>query len=128
MPVDIIEPCGFALGDRTLRRAALDYVELATLKTHASWAAFLAARPPGRLVLLSTKAALPHVNFAFRPEDTLLLGQESAGVPDAVRAAVDASVRIVMAPGRRSLNVALAAALVLGEALRQTGQYPIEAG
>jgi len=94
---------------------------MAEVVRHASWTAF---RPAGRLVLLTTKATDPYTGFAFRPDDTLLLGRESAGVPDAVHAAAAARLRIPMRPGLRSVNVALAAAMVLGEALRQTNGFP----
>ncbi|HKR19038.1 MAG TPA: tRNA (cytidine(34)-2'-O)-methyltransferase [Stellaceae bacterium] len=121
--VDIIEPCGFVLDDRRLKRAAMDYLARAEVARHASWTAFQQSRP-GRLVLLSTKARLPYHRFAFARDDVLLLGRETAGVPPEVAEAVDASVLIPMRPGLRSLNVALAAALVLGEALRQTALLP----
>ena len=125
-PIDLIEPCGFVLSDRRLRRAGMDYLESVEMVRHRSWGAFQRARAEGagRLVLLTTKSAQPYVAFAYRPADTLLLGQESAGVPEEVHAAADAHVRIPMAPGMRSLNVALAAAIVLAEALRQTGGLP----
>jgi tRNA (cytidine/uridine-2'-O-)-methyltransferase len=126
IPVDLIEPCGFLLDDRHLRRAGLDYVARATLTRHASWAAFLAARPEGRLVLLTTRGSLAYHRFAFRPDDTLLLGRESAGAPEAVHRAADARLRIPLRPGLRSLNVALAGAMALGEALRQTDGFPTE--
>ena len=122
--VDLIEPCGFLLSDRHVRRAGLDYRDLVRLTRHASWAAFLAARPPGRLVLLTTKASRSHLDFDFAADDTLLLGRESAGVPDAVHQACDARLRVPMVRGARSLNVALAAAIVLGETLRRTGGFP----
>lgn len=124
--VDIIEPCGFLLDDRRLRRAGMDYLAAVELARHASWARFLEARPPGRLVLLTTRGDILYHRFAFRPEDTLLLGRESAGVPEAVHEAADARVRVPLRPGARSLNVALAAAVVLGEAMRQTGLLPGE--
>lgn len=122
--VDIIEPCGFVWDDRRLRRAGMDYLELARVCRHPSWSAYLAARPPGRLILLSTRAATSHVSFAFHADDILLLGRESAGVPDDVHAQADQRLRIPMAGGTRSLNVAISAALVLGEGLRQTGGFP----
>ena len=122
--VDIIEPCGFLLDDRRLRRAGLDYAAQATLSRHASWADYLAARAPGRLLLLTTQGEAPYHRFAYRPDDTLLLGRETAGAPPAVHAAADARIRVPLRPGLRSLNVALAAAIVLGEALRQTGGLP----
>jgi len=118
--VDIIEPCGFLWDDRRLKRAGLDYLELAARTHHASWAHFLASHAPGRLLLLTSKGDVAYHRFAFRPDDTLLLGRESAGVPEAVHARVEARLVVPMRPGARSLNVALAAALVLGEALRQT--------
>ncbi|PKU23917.1 tRNA (cytidine(34)-2'-O)-methyltransferase [Telmatospirillum siberiense] len=122
--VDVIEPCGFVWDDRRLRRAGMDYLELAQLRRHESWTAFLGNRPAGRLVLLSTRADAPHFSFAFRPDDILLLGRESAGVPDEVHDLADERLRIPMVAGARSLNVALSAALVLGEALRQTDGFP----
>jgi len=121
--VDIIEPCGFLITDKGLRRAGMDYLELANYRRHDSWAAFAAQRQ-GRLVLLSSKASHPYTEFVFAPDDVLLLGRESAGVPDSVRDAADARLRIPLMPGLRSLNVAVAAAMVLGEALRQTEGFP----
>lgn len=121
--VDIIEPCGFVLDDRRLKRAAMDYLDRVAVVRHASWDAFRRSRQ-GRLVLLSTKASLPYHRFAFGRDDVLLLGRETAGVPREVAEAVDASVVIPMRSGLRSLNVALAAAVVLGEALRQTALLP----
>ncbi len=128
IPVDIIEPCGFLLDDRRLRRAGLDYVARAAMIRHRSWSAYQKARgsggPPGRLLLLTTSGPVPYSDFAFAPSDTLLVGRESAGVPEEVHAAADARLAVPMRPGLRSLNVALAAAMVLGEALRQTRQFP----
>ncbi len=126
VPVDVIEPCGFVFSDRRLRRAGMDYLDRVALRRHVSWTAFLAARDegPGRLVLLTTGAETPYVAFRFHADDVLLVGRESAGVPDTVHAAADARVHVPMAQGMRSLNVALAAAIVLGEALRQTGTFP----
>ncbi|MDE3059600.1 MAG: tRNA (cytidine(34)-2'-O)-methyltransferase [Pseudomonadota bacterium] len=118
----IIEPCGFPWEIRRIKRTALDYYELADIMRHSSWQAFLDFRQiqqPGRLVLLTTKAPVPYTDFSFATADTLLLGRESAGVPDYVRGAVDAQVTIPMRSEARSLNVAMAAAMVLGEALRQ---------
>jgi tRNA (cytidine/uridine-2'-O-)-methyltransferase len=122
--VDIIEPCGFVLDDRRLKRAAMDYLAQAEIRRHRSWDAYIQAPRGGRLVLLSTKARLPYHRFVFAATDTLLLGRESAGVPPEVAASADERVRIPMRPGLRSFNVALAAALALGEALRQTGLLP----
>lgn len=124
--VDIIEPCGVVLSDRRLKRAGMDYLAAVELARHESWASFAAARR-GRLVLLTTKAETAYHRFAFRAEDTLLFGSETAGVPEAVHRAADARLRIPLGPGLRSLNVALAAAMVLGEALRQTDAFPRDA-
>jgi len=119
--MDIVEPCGFLFTDKGFRRAGMDYPALAEVTRHMSWAAF---RPVGRLVLLTTKAAVPYAAFAFAPDDTLLLGRESAGVPEEVHAAAQARLLIPMRPPARSINVAQAAAMVLGEALRQTDGFP----
>jgi tRNA (cytidine/uridine-2'-O-)-methyltransferase len=122
-PLDIIEPCGFPVDDRRIRRAAMDYVELAKISRHASWMAFQRDRRSGRLVLLTTAAATGLPDARFRTDDVLLLGRESAGVPAEVHEAADLRVRVPMQKGARSLNVALAAAMVLSEALRQTDGY-----
>jgi len=124
VPVDVIGPCGFPFSDKGLRRAGLDYLELVDLTTHSSWAAFLADRVPGRLLLLSTGAATPYTSLAYEPSDVILVGRESSGVTPEVRATADIAVRIPIVVAARSLNVALAAAIVLGEALRQTGGFP----
>ena len=124
VPVDIIEPAGFPLDDARIRRAGMDYRNLVQMTRHMSWSAFLAGRVPGRLVLLTTKAEKFHHQFSFAPDDILLLGRESAGVPDEVHAAVDARIRVPMVPEARSLNVGMTASLVLGEALRQCGGFP----
>jgi tRNA (cytidine/uridine-2'-O-)-methyltransferase len=126
-PLDIIEPCGFPVDDRRIRRAAMDYYDLAQLRRHDSWIAFRHDRPPGRLVLLTTSGATPLPQASFEPDDTLLLGRESAGVPAEVHAAADLRVRVPLQKGARSLNVALAAAMVLSEALRQTSGFPAPA-
>lgn len=128
VPVDLIEPCGFLLDDRRLRRSGMDYLDAVDMARHASWAAYLAARPPGRLVLLTTRGSIAYHRFAYRGDDTLLLGRESAGVPESVHRAADARLAVPLQPGLRSLNVALAAAIVLGEALRQTDGFPAEGG
>jgi tRNA (cytidine/uridine-2'-O-)-methyltransferase len=122
--LDLIEPCGFVLDDRKLRRAGMDYLAQVDLIRHASWDAFRAARPGARLVLLTTRARQSYTAFAFRPDDLILVGRESAGVPEAVHQAATAAVLVPLRPPARSLNVALAAALVLGEALRQTDALP----
>ncbi len=124
VPLDLIEPAGFLIDDRKLGRAALDYAAAAELTRHSSWGRYRADRPPGRLVLLTTRASTSHLDFAFRADDVLLLGRESAGVPDDVRQVCDGEIRVPMRSGMRSLNIALAAALVLGEALRQTKGFP----
>ena len=122
-PLDIIEPCGFPVDDRRIRRAAMDYVDLARLRRHASWDAFRRDSAPGRLVLLTTAGAVRLPEAHFRADDILLLGRESAGVPAEIHEAADLRVRVPMQKGVRSLNVALAAAMVLSEALRQTDGY-----
>ena len=122
--LDLIEPCGFVLDDRRLRRAAMDYTESLDFVRHSSWRAFQESAAPGRLVLLTTRASVPYSRFAFRPYDRLMLGRESAGVPEPVFEAADARIVIPLRPPARSLNVALAAAMALGEALRQTGGLP----
>jgi tRNA (cytidine/uridine-2'-O-)-methyltransferase len=121
--VDIIEPCGFLWGDRQLRRAGMDYLADVDVTRHASWAAYREGLR-GRLILLTTRGELPYSTFAFFDSDTLLLGRESAGVPQGVHDAASARLRIPMQPGLRSINVALAGTMVLGEALRQTDGFP----
>jgi tRNA (cytidine/uridine-2'-O-)-methyltransferase len=117
--VDIIEPCGFPFSDRSLQRAGMDYLSRVRMTRHASWTAFQ-AQCEGRIVLLTTKAQFTHCQFRFAANDVLLLGRESAGVPPDVHESAAARIAIPMAPGERSLNVALAAAMGLSEALRQT--------
>jgi tRNA (cytidine/uridine-2'-O-)-methyltransferase len=123
-PVDLIEPAGFVLDDKRLKRVAMDYAPLADLTRYSSWEVYCADRPPGRLLLLTTGGETPYAAFRYRADDALLLGRESAGVPDRVREAAAARLRIPMRPEARSLNVATAAAMVLGEALRQTDRFP----
>jgi tRNA (cytidine/uridine-2'-O-)-methyltransferase len=123
--VDLIEPCGFLLDDRRLRRAALDYAAICPIMRHASWRAFLADRDPGsRLLLMTTSGTVALHHFAFEGNDTIVLGRESAGVPAAVHDAVTARIVIPLRPTARSLNVALAGAVALAEALRQTDLFP----
>lgn len=124
VPVDIIEPCGFLFSDTQLRRSGMDYLDLADCTRHASWEKYLAARGAGRIVLLTSKAATPYTDFAFAADDSILLGRESAGVPQDVHDRADVRLRIAMKSGLRSLNVAQAGAMVVGEALRQTGTFP----
>jgi len=125
--VDLIEPCGFILGDAKFRRSAMDYLDHIELMRHSSWGAFQAtrlARPqPGRLILLTTRADQRYIDARFEADDTILVGRESAGVPDAVHQAADLRLIVPMRAGLRSINVALTAAMVLGEALRQTNLF-----
>ncbi len=124
LPMDIIEPCGFILSDKNLKRAGMDYLDSLALTRHNDWDAFQARVKPARIVLLTTKSDSSFHDFSFRADDVLLLGRESAGVPDDVHNACDARLTIPMAAGLRSLNVAIAGAMALSEALRQTGQFP----
>ena len=127
--LDVIEPCAFALDDKSLKRAALDYGPLAHLTRHTSWSAFLAARKPAeRLVLLTTRGDVRFPDVAFGPDDVLIMGRESAGAPAEVHAAAAIRLRIPLAPGARSLNVVTAATLALGEALRQNNAQPPGSG
>jgi tRNA (cytidine/uridine-2'-O-)-methyltransferase len=121
----IIEPAGFPVSDKHFRRAGMDYLDQVSIMRHDSWSAFEQwRRGEGlRLVLFSTKGALPYLDFRYAASDILLFGRESAGVTEEVVAAADARLVIPIAPGLRSLNVAMAAAMALGEALRQTGMH-----
>lgn len=125
VPVDLIEPAGFPTTDRAFRRAGMDYLAYVDLTRHASFDAFEADRRAHgrRLVLLTTKAATPYAAHRFAPDDVLLLGRETGGVPERVHASADVRVTVPMRPGLRSLNVAMACAMVAGEALRQTGGF-----
>ena len=124
--VEVIGPAGFEMSDRALRRAGLDYIGSVEIIRHGSFTDFEAERRAAgrRLVLLTTAATLPYADFTFHAGDSLMLGRESAGVPQSVHEAADARILIPMKPGLRSLNVAVAAAMVLGEALRQTDRFP----
>ncbi|MEO3385146.1 tRNA (cytidine(34)-2'-O)-methyltransferase [Mesorhizobium sp. CAU 1741] len=119
--VDIIEPAGFDMSDRALKRAGMDYLEMAALTRHVSWQAFddWRTHEQRRLVLFSTRATLPYTRFEFADGDVLLFGRESAGVPDDVHARADSRLLVPMRPGARSLNLALTAAMAVGEAIRQ---------
>ncbi|WP_169570169.1 tRNA (cytidine(34)-2'-O)-methyltransferase [Sneathiella limimaris] len=123
-PVHIIEPCGFPFGAKDLRRSAMDYANLATVTRHSSWDKFRENTQNQRILLLTTKTSEPYVDFSFKATDILLLGRESAGVPAEVHETVDARLTIPMQEGARSINVALSASMVLGEALRQTNAFP----
>jgi tRNA (cytidine/uridine-2'-O-)-methyltransferase len=120
--LDIIEPCGFPFSDRALKRAGMDYAEIAAVTRHASWEAFV-AQLPGRLILFTTKAAVPLPDARFEPDDTLLMGSESRGAPEEVHARADVRLRIPQVEGTRSLNIAVAAGIALAEALRQTALW-----
>ena len=124
--VHVIEPAGFDFSDRAVRRTGMDYLDRATIVRHLDWADFAseAKKNASRIVLLTTQGATAYTGFTFAPGDILLLGRESAGVPDAEHQAADARLIVPMAPGLRSLNVVTAAAMVLGEALRQTDGFP----
>ena len=122
VPVDIIEPCGFPWSDRALKRAGMDYAEIANVTRHADWAVF-EARLKGRLALFTTAGAARLPDARFEPADTLLFGSESRGVPPEVHARADLRVRIPQVEGTRSLNLAVAAGIGLAEALRQTGLW-----
>jgi tRNA (cytidine/uridine-2'-O-)-methyltransferase len=122
--VDLIEPLGFAWDDRRVRRTAMDYIDHVTVVRHANFDAFRATTLNQRLVLFTTKSSRSAYEFTFEPEDILLFGKESAGVPAAVSESCDARLRIPMRPEVRSMNLATSAALALGEALRQTNTLP----
>jgi tRNA (cytidine/uridine-2'-O-)-methyltransferase len=121
--LDLIEPCGFVLDDRKLRRAGMDYIDSLDFVRHRSWEAFLLTPALPRLVLLTTGGDHAYLDFRFADDDLILVGRESAGVPREVHDRADARVMIPMRPPARSLNVAQAAAMVVGEALRQTGGF-----
>jgi len=130
--LDIIEPCGFPLGDKAISRAAMDYGACAKVSHHTGWQAFLDFRrdvlgPQARLILFTTRAAGRYDRFAFAPDDILLMGRESAGVPDEVHAAADHRLFIPISAAARSINVVTTAAMGLGEALRQTSAFPARA-
>lgn len=126
--VDLIEPAGFDVSDRNLKRAGMDYLAMAALTRHVNFEHFDAAAKTEnrRLVLASTKAALPYIDFRFEPGDTILFGRESAGVPDSVHARAEHRILIPMVAGQRSLNLAVSVAMIAGEALRQTGGFALE--
>jgi tRNA (cytidine/uridine-2'-O-)-methyltransferase len=121
LAVDIIEPAGFDLSDKNLKRAGMDYIASVTLTRHVNWERFDETRlaQGRRLILASTKAAEPYTRFSFQPTDTLLFGRESAGVPDHVHDRADGRIIVPMVEGQRSLNVAMSVAMIAGEAIRQ---------
>jgi tRNA (cytidine/uridine-2'-O-)-methyltransferase len=125
--LDLVEPCGFPLDerriDRGMKRAGMDYLAMLDLVRHTSWESFRKI-PGGRLILLTTAGDVSYADFAFQPDDRIIVGRESAGVPIDVHQSADARIRIPMRPGIRSINVAQAAAIGVAEALRQTGQLP----
>jgi len=125
---DIIEPAGFDISDRNLRRAGMDYIERAAVSRHVCWHSFdeWRRKEARRLILATTAGAVPYTEFSYRPQDIIMMGRESAGVPDEVHHAADARILIPMQAGTRSLNIAVSAAMILGEALRQTGTFPIQ--
>ena len=129
LAIDIIEPCGFIFNEKAMRRAGMDYLEMSNCRRHDSWQAFLRYRAEhgeeyGRLVLMTTKASQPYVDFEFRDNDIILMGRESAGVPEEVHHMADARVVIPMDENTRSINMAISAAMVVGEALRQCHKFP----
>ena len=125
---DIIEPCGFAFSDKSLKRAGMDYADAVEVERHADATSFIADAKANkrRIVLMTTKGSASLFNVEFEPDDILLMGSESSGVPEDMHAAADLRIRIPMASGFRSLNVSVAAGIALAEALRQTGQLPPE--
>ena len=125
LALDIIEPCGFIFNEKAMRRAGMDYLEQVSYRRHNSWAEFLAYRAAnpdeyGRIVLMTTHAAMPYTEFEFKQNDIILMGRESAGVTEEVHHTADARLLIPMNPKARSINMAVSAAMVVGEALRQT--------
>jgi len=122
--VAVIEPAGFTWSDSSLKRAGMDYLDKADLIRDSSWDAFRERTAGRRLVLMTTKSAMSYCDFRFVAGDVIVLGRESAGVPDAVHRAADARLLIPMRPGLRSINVALACAMATGEALRQLQSFP----
>lgn len=124
----LIEPAGFPISDKNFRRAGMDYLDQVEIRRHIGWADFELWRKGtgARLILATTRGDMTYPDFAFRPDDIILMGRESAGVPEDVHQAADARLLIPMQAGLRSINVAVSAAMILGEALRQTGTFPKE--
>jgi tRNA (cytidine/uridine-2'-O-)-methyltransferase len=125
LKVRIIEPAGFVWSDSSFRRAGMDYLGHAEVERHRNWEDFVAAAGRRRMVLVTTKGSMNYTEFAFAEDDILLMGRETAGVPDYVHRHAGARLLIPMRPAMRSLNVALACAMVTGEALRQTAGFPV---
>lgn len=127
LAVDIIEPAGFPVSDKSFRRSGMDYLDHVAWRRHDDMTAFDSWRRKDgrRLVLMTTQGALPYADFVFQPGDVLMAGRESAGVPETVHAVADARILVPMRPGLRSLNVAVATAMVTGEALRQLAAFPM---
>ena len=129
LPIDIIEPCGFIFNEKAMKRAGMDYLHMAKYRRHNSWDDFLAYRAEhpeeyGRIILLTTHASVPYTTFEFKPNDIILMGRESAGVPECVHKIADSRLIIPMNEHARSINVAISAVMVIGEALRQTNLFP----
>lgn len=125
--VDIIEPCGFVFSSRRLKRSGMDYIDRVDIKLYSSWEKFYElynVNIKNRIILLTTKGNISHTKFSYNTDDILLLGRESAGVPDAVHLAVNSRIIVPIVTEARSLNIVTSAAMVLGEALRQTSTYP----
>ena len=120
----IIHPCGFSFSSKALKRSGMDYIEYMTVYEHDDYHAFMQKTVGQRKILLTTKAHLSYIHFEFQKDDILLLGRESAGVPDNVHETVDARIIIPLSPQTRSINMAISASMVLGEALRQTDTFP----
>jgi len=129
LPLDIIEPCGFIFNEKAMKRAGMDYLNIVSYRRHNSWQDFLDYRQEhpeeyGRIILLTTHASQPYTDFKFLPNDIILMGRESAGVPEAVHNLADSRLLIPMNKNARSINVAVSAVMVIGEALRQTNLFP----
>lgn len=129
LPIDIIEPCGFIFNEKAMRRAGMDYLDIVNYKRHDSWQDFLKYREKnpneyGRIILLTTRASSAYTDFKFEPNDIILMGRESAGVPEIVHQIADSRLIIPMNSNARSINVAVSAVMVIGEALRQTNLFP----
>lgn len=126
VPIDIIEPCGFVMSDRRMQRAGMDYIELCNYTRHENWSQFIQnLRATQRIVLITPSASLNYADFCFAQQDILVVGKESSGFPSDLEASQPLQVKIPMVAQRRSINVAVAAAMILGEALRQTASFPL---